>query len=415
VMKLDGHGYSSPVPIDFAGPMETGKSYMSNNGSNWEATDFGNHELGDIGIRGRATTSMDRGDHAFYLNEPTETVITWPGQTVTIEMNPANFGTIGDTPCDEADSICLHCDYLLPQGFSVSGVPAFEMPLFLPAASFRSNNVVITIPCSAVPGSSYPITVYTTYWENGACLDEHVDCTDPNTFGSAGYYSTHTINLEIVENLEPFHIFGEDGVILGVDIPQCGVRFDIMNDDGCDSPCSYDYYIVSDGLIGDPLFLEGTINNVPQGETGFTFASIDTRGATVGDTDTLTMYAWRTGIPAPVDTFTCIVTIDVYSDVEEENPALPSAFVLEQNYPNPFNPVTQIGYALPESRNVLLRVFDVSGRLVTTLVDGFQEAGFKSVTWNGTDSRGMTVSSGVYFYQITAGDWSEQKKMVLLR
>ena len=416
MMRLDGHGYSSPVPIDNTGPMETGKSYISNNSVNWDATDLGDLGIGDIGIKGRATTSMDRGDHGFYGMEQTETMYARPGQTVMIVMHLANFGTIGDTPCNEADSMCLHCDCSLPHGFSVSGNPAFETPIFLNPATFKSNDVMITIPCSAVPGSSYPITIYSTYYENGACLDEHIDCIDPNFFGSSEvYYSSHVINLEIVENPEPFQIVGLHTASLGVDIPQCGVRFDIRNDDGCDSPCSYEYQIVSAGLIGDPIYQEGTIEDIPHGETGLTFAVLDTRGATVGDIDTLTMYASRSGDPSIIDTFVCEVRIVVYSDTEEELPELPSAYILEQNYPNPFNPVTEIRYALPEGSNVLLRVFDVSGRHVATLVYGFQEAGYRNVTWDGTDDRGMTVSSGVYFYQIVAGTWSEQRKMILLR
>jgi len=415
MMRLDGHGYSSPVPIDNTGPMETGKNYISNNGSSWEAADFGDLEIGDIGIRARATTSMDRGDPGFYGMEQTETVYAWPGQTVTTTVNPTNFGTIGDTPCDEADSMCLHCDYLLPHGFSVSGDPAFGTPIFLGPATYAYKDVVISVPCSAVPGSTYPITVYTTYYENGSCLDEHRDCTDPNYYSGHFYYSSHIINLEIVENPEPFQILGSSPTALGVDIPQCGVRFDIRNDDGCDSPCSYDYHIVSAGLIGDPIYQEGTIEDIPHGETGLTFAVLDTRGATVGDIDTLTMYASRAGDPSIIDTFICEVRIDVYSDTEEDLPELPTAFALEQNYPNPFNPVTEISYALPKGSNVLLRIFDVSGRHVATLVDGFREAGYSSVTWDGRDNRGMAVSSGVYFYQIVAGNWSEQRKMVLLR
>ena len=415
VMRLDGHGYSSPVPIDDTGPMETGKSYISNNGWSWEAADLGGLEIGDIGIRARAKTSMDRGDPGFYEMEQTETVYAWPGQTISTMVNPTNFGTLGGTPCNVSDSLCVYCSYTLPQGFSVSGDPPFETPIFLAPATLMYRDALISVPCSAVPGSAYAITVYVTYYENGACLNEHIDCIDPNYFSGHLYYSSHIINLEIVENTEPFRILGSSPTDIGVDIPQCSVRFDIRNDDGCDSPCSYDYHIVSAGLISDPIYQEGTIEDIPHGETGLTFAVLDTRGATVGDIDTLTMYASRSGDPSIIDTFVCEVRIVVYSDTEEELPELPSAYILEQNYPNPFNPVTEIRYALPEGSNVLLRVFDVSGRHVATLVYGFQEAGYRNVTWDGTDDRGMTVSSGVYFYQIVAGTWSEQRKMILLR
>ncbi|RMH72208.1 MAG: T9SS C-terminal target domain-containing protein, partial [Gemmatimonadetes bacterium] len=95
--------------------------------------------------------------------------------------------------------------------------------------------------------------------------------------------------------------------------------------------------------------------------------------------------------------------------------AVPENFALSQNYPNPFNPVTKITYALPEAANVSLRIYDVTGRLVTTLVDGAHEAGYFNVTWTGTDDLGNAVSSGVYFYVIQAGDFTQTRSMTLLK
>lgn len=89
---------------------------------------------------------------------------------------------------------------------------------------------------------------------------------------------------------------------------------------------------------------------------------------------------------------------------------LPSAYALQQNYPNPFNPVTRIGYDLPEGGRVTLKVFDLLGREVATLVDGDQEAGRKSVTWNAAGA-----GSGVYFYRLTAGSYSETRHLMLTR
>jgi hypothetical protein len=98
-------------------------------------------------------------------------------------------------------------------------------------------------------------------------------------------------------------------------------------------------------------------------------------------------------------------------------PSLPRAFSLAQNSPNPFNPLTTISYTVPdgESAQVRLEVFDISGRLVTTLVDQFKSAGTYSVFWNGSSSSGAQVSSGVYFYRMTAGGFSSTRKMVLLK
>jgi hypothetical protein len=88
---------------------------------------------------------------------------------------------------------------------------------------------------------------------------------------------------------------------------------------------------------------------------------------------------------------------------------------LAQNEPNPFNPETMIRYTMPASGAVTINVYDASGRLVRTLVNGVKEVGSHNITWNGTDNNNSPVSSGVYFYRLTAGKFSETKKMVLLK
>ena len=94
---------------------------------------------------------------------------------------------------------------------------------------------------------------------------------------------------------------------------------------------------------------------------------------------------------------------------------IPDEFVLYSNYPNPFNPTTKIDYGLPEVSNVKLVIYDILGREVTTLVNGVQDAGYKSIAWHGTDAFGKNVAAGMYFYLIQAGDFRQVKKMVLLK
>jgi hypothetical protein len=94
---------------------------------------------------------------------------------------------------------------------------------------------------------------------------------------------------------------------------------------------------------------------------------------------------------------------------------LPKAYALEQNYPNPFNPSTEVAFALPQASHVRLDVFNVLGQKVTTVVDGEYPAGEHTVTWNGTNSNGGSVSSGVYFYRIEAEGFSQTRKMMLLK
>jgi hypothetical protein len=95
---------------------------------------------------------------------------------------------------------------------------------------------------------------------------------------------------------------------------------------------------------------------------------------------------------------------------DEDERTLPGAYVLSQNYPNPFNASTLISYQLPTDTHVELEVCNLSGQKVATLVDGRQQAGCRSVSWDASQT-----SSGIYFYKLTAGDCSQIKSMILLR
>ena len=94
---------------------------------------------------------------------------------------------------------------------------------------------------------------------------------------------------------------------------------------------------------------------------------------------------------------------------------IPNKFTLEQNYPNPFNPITTLLYDLPEASFVDMTVYDMLGNVVNNLVKKNQNSGSKSVQWNATNNQGESVSAGVYLYKIQAGDYSQTKKMVLLK
>ncbi len=94
---------------------------------------------------------------------------------------------------------------------------------------------------------------------------------------------------------------------------------------------------------------------------------------------------------------------------------IPSTFALHQNFPNPFNPITTLSYDLPNDSDVRLAIFDMLGNEVATLVNTNQQAGFRSVQWDATDSMGRSVSAGVYLYQIRASDYVQTQKMVLLK
>jgi flagellar hook assembly protein FlgD len=84
-------------------------------------------------------------------------------------------------------------------------------------------------------------------------------------------------------------------------------------------------------------------------------------------------------------------------------------------HPNPFNPQTRISFRLPDSRHVLLRMYDVRGRQVATLVDGQRAAGAHVLSWDGRTDRGMQAGTGTYFLVLQAGDIRETRKLIVLK
>jgi len=103
------------------------------------------------------------------------------------------------------------------------------------------------------------------------------------------------------------------------------------------------------------------------------------------------------------------------TDVKKLDDTVPAEYALNQNYPNPFNPSTIINYSITKPGEVSLAVYDVLGRKVVDLLNGSQKAGTYQVTWNGLNNNGQKVNSGVYFYTITAGDFVQTRKMMLLK
>ena len=119
-------------------------------------------------------------------------------------------------------------------------------------------------------------------------------------------------------------------------------------------------------------------------------------------------------------------TIDFTSDMIEgdgfntmplsrEARTAPEEYNLSDAYPNPFNPTTSLIFSIPSDGQMSLSIYDMTGRLVSTLIDGYLKEGYHNVTWDGMDSNGNAVSSGMYIYSLNGEGVSITKKMVMMK
>ncbi|OGV96122.1 hypothetical protein A2W24_01900 [Microgenomates group bacterium RBG_16_45_19] len=109
------------------------------------------------------------------------------------------------------------------------------------------------------------------------------------------------------------------------------------------------------------------------------------------------------------------VQVDPTVDVDPTPTHLPNTFALLQNYPNPFNSSTSISYSCAKEGLVTLKVYNILGQEVVTLVAGRMRPGVHSLSWNSRDKGGNLLPSGVYFYRMTTDWYIETKKLVILR
>ena len=141
---------------------------------------------------------------------------------------------------------------------------------------------------------------------------------------------------------------------------------------------------------------------------------------TIGPLSYNTLYTWvvRATNNAGSNYSDCwSFTTEIASGVNDQDPMqiVPSENLLLQNYPNPFNPVTTIQYHIPENDKVLLKIFDINGEEIQTLVNAIQTSGLHTIIWDGKDNVGRNVSSGVYFYRLETSLNQETREMLLIR
>lgn len=316
--------------------------------------------------------------------------------TNEFKLDKVNNGII--TPLDAVPSIALDGNYhsyrmirywngdlqvyrdgnLLLEGFDVS--PAITDGLFLSAGGYQPPN----------DGA---------FFDNIEIYNSRIDCENLVVDNQGA----GTITNAILLGGQTFIDVANDTLIAGVD----EFPFDPLNPTvaGCDT---------GNFVIGDSTELSFSQVDVPgQGveiPNGFTFDGF-------GPIPEPTLIEGLFFVFGICDGDSCNF-LDIPSDIFEEanlNPT-PEGYTLSQNFPNPFNPSTNIVFSVPKTENVSLKIFNVLGQEVKSLVNAKVTGGVSTMaTWDGTDNFGQKVSSGVYFYQLKAGDFSETKKMLLLK
>lgn len=170
-------------------------------------------------------------------------------------------------------------------------------------------------------------------------------------------------------------------------------------------------FLIAAMIVPSMVFAETTIKHFPYNTTGFTVTSA--AGTTLNGSLGRSFPRHASGLVPPPDRDKRSIREDTPETVSKE---VARVYSLEPNYPNPFNPSTSIQFTVKQSTHVNLRIYGADGRLVRTLADEERAAGVAHVVvWDGRNEVGHSVASGVYFYKLSTKEFSQTKKMVLLK
>jgi hypothetical protein len=177
------------------------------------------------------------------------------------------------------------------------------------------------------------------------------------------------------------------------------------------------HFVYDSALSNIKVYKNGVLSlTVPQTPlnmttgTGFRVGGYSTSATYQGKLDEFRVYNRALDSTEIAATWNMDIPCGIITGVKNEQNIIPGTYNLFQNYPNPFNPVTQISFALPVAGNVNLVVYDILGREVATLVNDYRTAGTHTVNFDAS-----RIASGVYMYKITSGDFTDTKKMVLIK
>ncbi|MCK5074902.1 MAG: T9SS type A sorting domain-containing protein, partial [Calditrichia bacterium] len=294
--------------------------------------------------------------------------------------------------------------------------------------SFTSNGSGL-YSNGGIPNSDSPNNILAPFWDD----------LSPNNGGTIYYYADAANQRFIVEydNVPHYSYSGNEGpytfqVIINangsikyqynnMNTPLEEATIGIENNDGTDGlQVVYNAAYVYDGLAilfsrgASWLAYDSFAGDILPGDSVNVKLTFNSSGLTEGIYNSL-LSIENNGVN-PVVQKTVTMTVQQLTSVNDGINNLPAKYELQQNYPNPFNPATTIKYNLLEAHNVTLKIYNILGEEVRTLVSNkHQPAKSYRVEWNGKDNTGRMVASGMYIYHIEAGSFIQSKKMILLK
>ena len=360
---------------------------MSDDNSDFYVPSFGVDQIGDIEITdGYRVFLNGTGDQSFMLEG-------FPNPEQDIQLQPYMLNLISYLPGD-----CMFTDYALASvADSVLLVSDDQGGYYIPSYGIMTMEEMC-------PGEGYAVFTST---------DEVIDLEYPSTDGQARS-SMHTYWEEYNQNALT-KIYSDVVVPTGISYPI------IITDITGNVSVGDELVAYANGqVVGATRITDLSAPVVISAWGGFDEFGIKLDGYTVGDVIDLRLYSASKGaeLIVDVDLDNDEYGVGVFSSgtvTASEMPAVPDEYTLSQNYPNPFNPSTTISFSVPVEGNVVLSIYDITGRLVTTLVDDNMSSGYHSVNWGGVDILGENVSAGLYIYSLQAEGVALTRKMVLMK
>jgi hypothetical protein len=304
------------------------------------------------------------------------------GTPIELEENWNLVSYLPDSDMAPADALTsVHDDLIVALGFDGTGMTYDPNSPELSDLDFMRPNFGYWIKTSAAATLTYP----------GAApaLGQPLATVD----------SKPAPQTDLLPTPEWVDMYG-DGIVLDGEYVAAGSVIEVFDDAG--NLCGR-ATVGSGGLLKfSPIYFDQASTSVDEGTERGGDVSFSINGIPVSETYQVGRFGER-------------MRLGEFTSLRRTGATLPTNFSLKQNFPNPFNPATLIEFSVPQTQHVTLEIFNVLGEHVTTLVNRYLTTGNYSVTWNGDDSKGNVVTSGVYFYRLSAGEFSQTRKMMMVK